>query len=136
MAIQNYKTQRRTKKWWKAVFFYILDVTLKNLSIIYFSSRGDKKEERNMALKFRELLLEELLEQFLPSNNSEEAIREKHIKVQGEKKQQDCQNCKKLKICKDSCHYPRTNFICKKCQIFLCKKCFEYHINSLINNKK
>ena len=60
MEIQNLKTQRRTKKWWKAVFFYILDVTLKNLSVIYFSSRGDKKEERNMALKFRELLLEEL----------------------------------------------------------------------------
>ena len=37
MENQNYKTQRRTKKWWKAVFFYILDVTLKNLSVIYFS---------------------------------------------------------------------------------------------------
>lgn len=85
MEIQNYKTQRRTKKWWKAVFFYILDITLKNLSIIYFSSRGGKKEERNMALKFRELLLEELLKQFLPSNNFKEAIREKHIKVLGEK---------------------------------------------------
>ena len=65
--------------------FYILDDTLKNSSIIYFSSRGDKKEERNMTLKFREFLLEELFEQFLLSNNSEEAIREKHIKVQGEK---------------------------------------------------
>ena len=38
-----------------------------------------------MALKFRELLLEELLDQFLSSNNSEESIREKHIKVLGEK---------------------------------------------------
>ena len=38
-----------------------------------------------MTLKFREFLLEELFEQFLLSNNSEEAIREKHIKVQGEK---------------------------------------------------
>ena len=69
----------------ESCIFYILDVTLKNLSIIYFSLRGDKKEERNMTLKFREFLLEELFEQFLLSNNSEEAIREKHIKVQGEK---------------------------------------------------
>ena len=45
MKIQNYKTQRITKKLWKAVFFYILDVTLKNLSIIYISSRRDKKRK-------------------------------------------------------------------------------------------
>ena len=49
-----------------------------------------------MVLKFRKLLKEELLEQLLSSNNSEEEIREKHIKVPGDKKQQDCQNCKKL----------------------------------------
>ena len=70
----------------ESCIFYVLDVTLKNLSIIYFSSKGDRKEERTKALRFRELLLEEILDQYLPSNNSEEAIREKHIKVLGEKK--------------------------------------------------
>ena len=42
-----------------------------------------------MVLKIRELLLELLLEQFLSSNNSEEEIREKHIKATGDKNQQN-----------------------------------------------
>ena len=54
IEIQYYKTQSRTKKYWKTIFFYIIDVTIKNLSFIYFASQGNKKEEKNMALKFRE----------------------------------------------------------------------------------
>ena len=45
MEIQNYKTQSRTKNRWKALFSYILDVTLKNLSIIYFVHEQIKKEK-------------------------------------------------------------------------------------------
>ena len=61
-ATQVYKTQRKTNKWWKAVFFYLLDVTLNNCCIIYYTSnKYHELNERNRGLIFRTLLIEQFV---------------------------------------------------------------------------
>ena len=53
--------KEKSKKWWKEIFFYLIDVCLKNIIIIYYSS--DKYHDinkRNKQLYFRQALLDEL----------------------------------------------------------------------------
>ena len=40
-----YHSQRKSKKWWKEIFFYLIDACLKNIIIIYYSS--DKYHDIN-----------------------------------------------------------------------------------------
>ena len=122
-ATQIYKTQRKTNKWWKAVFFYLLDVTLNNCCIIYYSSnKYHALNERNRSLMFRRKLIEEFVQKYNQSQNTNtmEFIREIHILIPAEKWHKQCIICikdKKEKINK-------TKYICNICKIFLCKECF------------
>ena len=54
-----------------------------------------------------------------------------HEKIRLEK-QVNCQNCIKLNNKFINNHYPRTNFMCKKCKLCMCKECYKTHIEKLI----
>lgn len=45
MAISINHTKRKTKKWWKSIFFYLLDIHLHNLSIIYAYKNTNYRRE-------------------------------------------------------------------------------------------
>ena len=58
-------TQRKVKKWWKSLFFYILDITLHNCSIIYyFSNKYHPNKSNSKGLNFKILLMEEMIGHF------------------------------------------------------------------------
>lgn len=58
--IAIYETKRREKKWWKALFFYILDISINNASIIYYEQQNiGKNELRSEMYNFRTNLVRE-----------------------------------------------------------------------------
>lgn len=58
--VGTYSTKRKTYKWWKSVFYYVLDVCILNSPIIYFEQDYIKKQMINSRmLFFREKLIEE-----------------------------------------------------------------------------
>ena len=122
-ATQVYKTQRKTNKWWKAVFFYLLDVTLNNCCIIYYSSnKYHELNERNKALMFRRKLIEQFVNIYnkCQITNTIGFVKEIHILIPEGKWHKQCFNClreKKEKINK-------TKFMCNICRLSLCKDCF------------
>ena len=61
----------------------------------------------------------------------ENEIRTKHEYIRGNKDRQTCQRCKKLGNIRGT-RYPRSNFICKSCDIYLCKECYSIHNKNLI----
>ena len=40
--IETYSTHRRSVKWWRALFYYLLDLTISNANILYNSKLGKK----------------------------------------------------------------------------------------------
>ena len=135
-ATQIYKTQRKTNKWWKAVFFYLLDVTMNNCSIIYRTSeKYHKISYKNKALFFRKILINEILEYFKAKEikMSYKLIKEYHLLVESGMKVKSCQNCKEMKKSNGK-NYRRSKFKCNKCNKILCKECFiSTHINMNMN---
>ena len=64
-SVSIHSSQRKSKKWWKSIFFYYLDVTMHNSSIIYFSSdKFHSISSNNKSLSFRKLLLKDFLNYF------------------------------------------------------------------------
>lgn len=71
-ACETYSTQRKCKKWWKSIFFYILDITLHNCSIIYnYSDLYHKINKHSSALYYRKILLQQLFNYFCPQDKIE-----------------------------------------------------------------
>lgn len=125
-ATQIYKTQRKTNKWWKAVFFYLLDVTLNNCVIIYNTSdKFHKITDKNRALLFRKILINQFLEIYKAKEIkvTQRLVREYHLLVDTEMKVQSCFNCKQNHT-PIGRNYKRSKFKCDKCNVVLCKECF------------
>ena len=131
-ATQIYKTQRKTNKWWKAVFFYLLDVTLNNMCIIYNSSdKFHTTNLRNGALSFRRILIEQFISLYNKQQitNTCTIIREVHVLVPNEQGVKTCVRCKAQGSMKGN-HYFRTRHICNICKKPLCRDCFiQLHID-------
>lgn len=131
-ATQVYKTQRKTNKWWKAVFFYLMDVTLNNCTIIYQTSeKYHSISKKNKSLSFRKILIEEFLEYFNAKEIKvgQRLVKEYHLLVDNGMKPKSCFNCKEMKrpIGKN---YKRSKFKCDKCDKVFCKECFiSVHLN-------
>ena len=131
-SVSIHSAYRKSKKWWKSIFFYYLDVTIHNSSIIYFSSNTfHSASSNNKSLSFRKLLLKGLINYFdknekITINNNPIIIRGAHFLILiglGPKK---CQNCKSNKNkTNKSNNYKRSIYKCNKCNIILCQNCFE-----------
>ena len=94
-----YKTQRKTYKCWKSLFFYFIDIIIHNCSIIYnYSDKYHKIDNNNSSLFFRKILCE--------------------------KGPKSCENCKKNKNIFGK-NYKRINFKCNK---FYVKNVFTLYI--------
>jgi len=123
--ISIYSSKRKTYKWTKAVFFYLLDICVFNSSILYFSQKSVKaKNIQSKMSHFRTTLIEKYIHQ----NKSE--FENRMNKAQHFpsyiKKQKECKFCSKIFTIK---RIPRTNYECSRCKIALCVLCFEkYHL--------
>ena len=102
-SVSIHLSQRKSKKWWKSIFFYYLDVTMYNSSIIYFSfNKFHNTSSNNKSLFFRKFLLKELLIYFdinekITINNNPIIIREIHFLISDGKGPKTCENCKRNK---------------------------------------
>ena len=122
-ASSIYSCQRKTYKWWKAVFFYLLDVTIHNACVIYFSKN---KQQNSKMLFFRKYLYEQWFKKYIlpKSPFDENSIHhlEKTIVIR------DCFLCSNKKNGGLQEVVFRTHFICNICKIYLCHDCFKaYH---------
>ena len=115
----QYKSQRRTKKWWKAAFFYLYDITLYNASVVYFENTG--KEENSKVLFFRRKLYEMHFSQYLRLKEVNQSMK-LHLPKRTEQFR-ECEQCKKNKGDKRQ-HVCRTRYICTGCNARLCVDCF------------
>ena len=115
----QYKSQRRTKKWWKAAFFYLFDVTLYNASVVYFENT--EKEENSKVLFFRRRLYEMHFSNYLRTKEINQTSKY-HLPKRTEQFR-ECDECKKNKDNRKQ-HVPRTRYICTGCNARLCVDCF------------
>ena len=119
----QYKSQRRTKKWWKAAFFYLFDVTLYNASVVYFENT--EKEENSKVLFFRRRLYEMHFSNYLRMKEVNQTFK-LHLPKRTEQFR-ECDECKKSKDNRKQ-HVCRTRYICTGCNARLCVDCFvNYH---------
>ena len=128
-ALANYHIQRKSKKWWREVLFYLMDITLNNIYIIYKSSnKYHTTSHNNLLLYFRKTLLDEIYIYYnneitnIKSNNNNN---HEYIRIKYNNKYMTCDNCKKNKDKKGQRDYPRTQYRCNLCNMNLCKQCYE-----------
>ena len=97
-------------------FFYILDITIHNISIVYSYSKVNSIKY-NYGVNFRKYLLEEMAKKYnTKSMNNEKKnakIKTKHILISGNKTKQECKICRKNGKFDNNRHAKRTNYICK-----------------------
>ena len=123
----TYSCQRKTYKWWKAVFWYLIDVTIHNATVIYFTN--NTKNNKSKALFFRTFLYEQWFSRYaMPKVIKEkQKVKEKteRHKMMIMKNRKECVKCKEDENKK---YKKKTKSKCEVCNVYLCKECFEeYH---------
>ena len=114
-------------------FFYILDITIHNISIVYSYSKVNSIKY-NYGVNFRKYLLEEMAKKYNTKSMNNAKIKTKYILISGNKTKQECKICRKNGRVDNNRHAKRTNNICKYCNIYICKECFIEHIENIINS--
>lgn len=138
---------RKSKKWWKRLFFILLEIYIINSLVLYKANNPDF-EKKYMAHKiYRETLVLQLVQKLLdkradPSSKAfspergrptqdESRLKGKHFQTTSEKRKR-CVVCGYLKSngkYKDT----KTYTYCAKCKNHICKNCFEdYHTRLVI----
>ncbi len=123
-----YFSDKKSLKWYKKVFLFILEVTITNSYIIY--KKQVNKNKRLNHLKFRNAIIKSLIGENVNEKvniyklkNSKNRLIGRHFLAKRDK-YKDCY------ICTNRLNGKRkqTNLICKQCQISICFNCFEpYH---------
>lgn len=116
---------RPAKKWWKYIFFFVINLCITNAFIVYKESSVRQRKKRYTLLDFRVDVAKELIGQFsrrkmhccVPQPDQ----RHRLIRVVGAKRR--CRWCSKQQIRRE------TVYGCNSCNIHLCKNgCFvNYH---------
>ena len=147
--LNYYSMGRKSIKWWKIVFFRLIELCVVNAIIIYFHKNADIALKRQAHKYFREALARELVQELLdakenPHNENADVsaqcqskelvrLRGKHFPVSQYPKRGRCVRCgyekNKSKKYKDK----KTSNFCEKCLKFICRECFQiYHTQSNI----
>jgi len=126
--IGYYQTIHKTRKYWKTLFFHMIDVMVTNAFLLYREHMPSTVKVTHK--KFRELLVTELCEgnedeqERLQSPQSQSHVRAPHQLSFLER--EDRQYCDLCKLLKKPRH--RTRYLCTKCQKYLCfepdRNCF------------
>ena len=112
-----YSCKRKTYKWWKTVFFYLLDIIINNASIIYYSKNTSKRTNMHY---FREKLFEAYFSEFIfPKEIKTITKNELHYPI-FTNKVRECYLCKYSEEGRPK----RTSIMCANCEVFFCKECF------------
>ena len=148
--ISNYAIKRRSKKWWKKVFYRLLELSVINAYVI-FAKLNPEYTSHRFHRYFREALIHELVQPLLdarcdPNNLAEKErigrpanidyvrLRGKHFSVSRYPTRKTCTGCgykKNGRTGKQS--RKKTYNYCVKCDLPICKECFErFHTKSQV----
>nr|XP_006820728.1 PREDICTED: piggyBac transposable element-derived protein 4-like [Saccoglossus kowalevskii] len=126
-----YTAQRQSKKWWKYMFFYLLDTAICNSWILYKESVDPKKTHKAFQIEVGMALVGGFSSRKQQTRNSEPVISsfKNHHLIHGRcTRGTSCRWCIQLgRKTKKGCPVS-TVFRCQECSINLCKGCFlPYH---------
>lgn len=114
------ETEKKTCKWWKKLFFHIMDVCIVNAWILY------KKSNKNITLlEFKLILCKEILCKSFRKKKVAFGVEKKGRHFPDKGKQKSCiyENCKR-----------KSSYFCKACNYPLCVvPCFELFHTSYLN---
>lgn len=134
--ISYYQFNHSTKKWWKRIFYALLEIAIFNSFIIYRVCKNQKMK----FLEFKLAVANALSDKYI-SERERMSIRIKfgkqyiyntnmlHSIVKSEK-HRDCKFCSVRKQGQRKC----TTYMCKECKINLCPECHSaFHIENIYN---
>ena len=116
-----YNVGRRSRKWWKKIFSYILEACSQNAYVLKIYGQGDKKEKKPSFLNFRLELASELIGDYRKGSKSGRPRSKTPVDGRSDK------NITHLPFVADDqrpCVYcrERTKFRCSSCNVALCLK--------------
>ena len=138
-------TTRRTLKWWKKVFWRLVDISIVNAWIIFHHNNADSdvKSHREFRLKLVEELVQPLLDLQASTNcpkhlvgtkgrqpvSDDKRLMGKHFAYKSSKRGRCCVCSHKIPAGSMKRKDKKTQNYCKKCEVHLCVgMCFElYH---------
>jgi len=139
-----YALNRKTTKWWKRLFFRLLDMSVINSMILYMNIFPEKGQERQSHKKFRMELAHQLVQPMLDCYadllkgrasgrtpvTPETRLKGKHF-PQSKQPKRSCVVCAYEKRADGKYKKTKTVNYCSKCEKYVCRNCFEtYHTRS------
>lgn len=136
--LSSYKIDRRSKKWWHRIFFYLLDAAVVNAYCIYklldlpfLTAKDFRRAVMNG------LLADKLVSRKRKSESTMEPVQIKRskpyippeVRLNSAKHQPERSSRRRCALCSTKAKQVRTDWICSVCQIPLCltknKSCFQ-----------
>jgi len=137
-------TKRKTLKWWKKLFWRLIDICILNASVIYKINNPDSTIKTNH--QFRLALIDELVQPLLVAKASGQSalyqggrrpskdlsrLKEKHFPYHHKSMRKRCIICSNTKNVNNKRKDTKVRVYCPKCDVFMCVgECFENIIPS------
>ena len=139
---QYYSVGRSSYKWYRYLFWFLIDVSICNSFLLYNNYRLGQGQSKVKQLLFRTNLAKQLIAGFssvlsgahsakrqkIENLSLSPANTDKHfiVKIEGRKKV--CVHCKTVGRKTEGGHSVESSFQCLQCSVALCKTCFhDYH---------
>ena len=140
---QYYSVGRSLYKWYRYLFWFLLDISIINSFIVYNAHRTGQRQRRVKQLNFRVNLAKALIGGFSSTASLGHSAKRrkienlsvaaenigKHFSVKIEGRKKVCVHCKRVGRKTSGGRSVETTFQCLQCNVALCKTCFhEYHV--------
>lgn len=117
-----YSFTRKSLKWWKKVFFYLIEISISNSYVLYLQNKGEKTLSRKA---YRLKLIDKLFSRNQKYNEYKlhrgRVIPLHHFPLY-QPLSKECYWCREFYKMKK-----RTKYYCEKCEVPLCIICFEWY---------
>ena len=144
--LSYYTLCRKSAKWWKKVFFRLLELCLVNAMCVYNAKHPRFAESRRSHQKFREALIYELIQPLINKKDQEEPNRNadtpenrpvkrrtvSSTRLKGKHYSSKAETRRKCSLCAYQVNPAtgkrrdtKTYNFCKKCNVHVCGKCFK-----------
>lgn len=154
--LSYYGLNRKSLKWWKKVFFRLLDMAIVNSMLLFFKKNPQLQKKKNASKKFREMLVYEMVQPFLyeqadnltqpagrpslePKTKSKVDVLDstrltgKHYASKRNPRRKCCVCAYKRDPNTGKRSNKRTVNYCAKCEKYVCERCFkDFHSKSKI----
>jgi len=122
----NYSIGRKSKKWWPRLVWWLIDMCIINAYSLY----QQKQQVQIAQLQFRQLLMQQVIEQYGQEHNSaDKSSSSSYHKQQKQHWPQTTDAERDCVYCSNRSELRRQSRVqCELCQVHLCIDCFKlYH---------